>query len=156
MPEEVWSSDPSTALTRIAHALRRAVGGTSGPFYAAALIRAARAVPEKPTARNWADALAAGTNAIAELGGAKPGDRTMLDALRAAAEAFATVLAAGKSGTEAWGEAVEAARKGTDATAQMYPKLGRASYLGERAIGVPDAGATAVVVWMQALWPTKH
>jgi len=51
LPEEVWSSDPSTALTRIAHALRRAVGGTSGPFYAAALIRAARAVPEKPTAR---------------------------------------------------------------------------------------------------------
>jgi ATP-dependent dihydroxyacetone kinase len=155
LPEEVWSSDPSTALTRIAHALRRAVGGTSGPFYAAALIRAARSLPEKPTARDWSDALTAGTNAIAELGGAKPGDRTMLDALHAAAEAFTTALDAGRLGSEAWVVAVEAGRRGTDATARMYPKLGRASYLGERAIGVPDAGATAVVVWMQAIWPAK-
>jgi DAK2 domain len=70
--------------------------------------------------------------AVAELGGAKPGDRTMLDALCPAADSFAAALGAGKSGVEAWKDAVAAARRGAEATASMHPRLGRASYLGAR------------------------
>ncbi|TNV66698.1 DAK2 domain-containing protein, partial [Corallococcus exiguus] len=50
-----------------------------------------------------------------------------------------------------WAEATHAAEQGAEATASMSPRLGRASYLGERAKGVPDAGAVAVVIWMKAL-----
>ena len=156
LPEETWSLNPSAVLTRIADALRRAIAGSSGPFYATALLRAAQTLPQTPTARDWSVALSAGVGAVAELGGAKPSDRTMLDALHPAAEAFAAGLTVGTSASEAWAAAVEAAREGAAATANMYPKLGRASYLGERAIGVPDAGAAAVLIWMEAVWPVKQ
>ncbi|MBC9176105.1 DAK2 domain-containing protein, partial [Roseomonas ludipueritiae] len=49
--------------------------------------------------------------------------------------------------------AVRAAEAGAEATAAMRPRLGRASYLGDRAIGVPDAGAAAAVIWLRALSP---
>jgi ATP-dependent dihydroxyacetone kinase len=153
LPEVAWSLHPGVVLTRIADTLRRAIGGTSGPLYATALLRAAQTLPETPAALDWSAALAAGVNAIAELGGAKPGDRTMLDALHPAATAFAVGLGAGRSTTEAWGQAVAAAQEGAAATAQMFPRLGRASYLGQRAIGTLDAGAAAAAIWMQAVWP---
>jgi ATP-dependent dihydroxyacetone kinase len=153
LPEAAWASPPAVVLTRIADALRRAIAGSSGPFYATALLRAAQTLPEMPGGADWAAALTAGVDAIAELGGAKPGDRTMIDALRPAAIAFTAGLAAGRSATEAWTEAVAAAQEGVAATARMHPKLGRASYLGDRAIGTVDAGAAAVAIWMSAIWP---
>ena len=44
-----------------------------------------------------------------------------------------------------------AAREAANATADMRPKLGRASYLGDRALGNPDGGAVAVAIWMEAI-----
>ncbi|WP_342241070.1 dihydroxyacetone kinase family protein [Inquilinus sp. OTU3971] len=152
LPDAAWA-DPSRALAAVGDALRRAIGGSSGPFYATALLRASRRLAGEavPAPAAWAEAFTVAAQAIAELGGAKPGDRTMLDALHPATEAFAAAVASGKSPAEAWGVCVAAAAAGTDATARMLPRLGRASYLGERAIGVPDAGAAAVLVWLQAL-----
>jgi dihydroxyacetone kinase len=160
LPDTAWTSAPE-ALIQMGQALRRAIAGSSGPFYATALLRAARSLSAEPDAAepdaaepdaaDWARAFASGVDAIAELGGARPGDRTMLDALRPAAEAFAAALDAGQPPASAWQAAVQAAVDGTKATARMHPRLGRASYLGERALGVPDAGASAVSVWMQAI-----
>ncbi|WP_043334849.1 dihydroxyacetone kinase family protein [Belnapia moabensis] len=138
LPEGAWADSP-TALAALGEALRRALGGSSGPFYATGLLRAARAMQQ---GGDWPAAFRAGIVAIAELGGAKPGDRTMLDALAPAAEALE------QGGLAA---AAEAAEQGAAATAAMTPRLGRASYLGARAVGVPDAGAAAVAVWMRAL-----
>jgi dihydroxyacetone kinase len=78
-----------------------------------------------------------------DLGGAKPGDRTMVDALAPAVEAWK------KSGSFA--DAVKAADAGAKATSDMFPALGRASYLGKRAVGFPDGGATAVAIWLGAI-----
>ena len=142
LPAAAWA-DPPTALAAMGEALRRAIAGSSGPFYATALLRAARTLPAAPGPADWATAFAAGVAAIAELGGARPGDRTMLDALVPAAEAFAA------RGTLA--AAAAAAEAGVAATAAMSPRLGRASYLGDRVRGVPDAGAAAVAVWLRAL-----
>lgn len=155
LPDTAWA-DPSRALAAIGDALRRAIGGSSGPFYATALLRASRrlACDPAPAPAAWAEAFRVAVQSIAELGGAKAGDRTMLDALQPAAEAFSAGLAEGKSPEEAWAACVAAAAAGTDATARMLPRLGRASYLGERAIGVPDAGAAAALVWLQALTPS--
>lgn len=143
--------DPPTALGRIGDALRRAIGGSSGPFYATALTRAARHLPERPTATDWTKALRAAAEAVAELGGAKPGDRTMLDALMPAADAFEASLVKGEPAASALRAAADAAKAGAAATAAMRPRLGRASYLGDRVIGTPDGGATAVAIWLGAL-----
>jgi ATP-dependent dihydroxyacetone kinase len=145
-----WA-DPPTALTAIADGLRRAIGGSSGPFYATALTRAARNLPEMPSLQDWAASLRAAAQAIAELGGAKAGDRTMLDALLPAADAFEAGLARGEGAEMALGAAAAAAEAGAAATAAMHPRLGRASYLGERALGVVDGGARAVAIWLRAL-----
>jgi ATP-dependent dihydroxyacetone kinase len=152
LPASAWAS-PSIALTHLAHALRRAIAGSSGPFYATALLRAARRLSETetPTPADWAAAFSTAVTTISELGGAQVGDRTMVDALRPAADAFEAGLKQGSSPERAWTDALAAARAGRDATSKMQPRLGRASYLGDRAVGVPDAGASAVVCWLEAL-----
>lgn len=150
LPDSAWA-DPPTALTELGGALRRAIAGSSGPFYATALLRAARALPATPSPADWAAAFQAGVEAIAELGGAKPGDRTMLDALVPAAAAFAAAIGRKEAPMAALAAAVAAAEAGAAATAAMHPRLGRASYLGDRALGNPDAGASAVVVWLRGL-----
>jgi ATP-dependent dihydroxyacetone kinase len=150
LPDHAWAN-PAVALAAMGDAMRRAIGGSSGPFYATALLRAARRLGEAPDPADWAEAFAAAVASVGELGGAKPGDRTMLDALQPAADAFASAVQAGESPAAAWMAALRAAEAGTAATAAMRPRLGRAAYLGERVLGVPDAGASAVLVWMKAV-----
>ncbi|WP_441458841.1 dihydroxyacetone kinase family protein [Burkholderia thailandensis] len=146
---------PANLLAALGMALRRAIAGSSGPFYATALVRAGRRLADAsaPTARDWASAFRSGVDAIGDLGGAKPGDRTMLDALVPAVDAFEHALSAGGSASDAWAAAVRAAEAGAAKTAGMTPRAGRASYLGERAVGSPDGGAVAVACWMRALQP---
>lgn len=128
--------DAATQLHLLAGIFRREVGGSSGALYAMGLLKAAGAVGE-----GWPAALRAGVAGIAELGGAQAGDGTMMDALIPAAEAA-------DRGLEA---VVEAARTGAEATADMVARRGRASYLGERAVGHRDPGAVAVVLWLEAV-----
>jgi len=137
-------SGPSRLLADLGDALRRAIGGSSGPFYATALLRAAAELDgiAEPTSAQWLAAFSAAVASIGELGGAKPGDRTMLDALHPAVSAWHN---------SDFSAAAPAAEAGAAATAQMHPRLGRASYLGERALGTPDGGAVAVAIWLKAL-----
>lgn len=146
-------ADISGGLMEMANAMRKAIGGSSGPFYATGLMRASRHLAgiEKPTAQQMAEAFVAAVLAVSELGGAKPGDRTMIDALHPAAATFRDKLAAGASADDAWRSALAAGIAGAEATTSMKPRLGRASYLGERAMGHPDAGAVAVSIWLEAI-----
>ncbi len=147
LPEDAFAT-PSIFFAALGQALRRAIAGSSGPFYATALLRAARQLEGKdvPSAADWRDAFAHGVAAVREIGGAKPGDRTMVDALQPAVDALMV-----STGAPSWTSAVAAAEAGAERTAEMSPRLGRASYLGARAIGVPDGGAVAVAIWMQAV-----
>lgn len=154
VPDSAWAT-PASALAAMGDGLRRNIAGSSGPFYATALLRAAGrlASQPQPDARAWDEAFAVGIASVGEIGGAKPGDRTMLDALDPALSAWTAARKAGKSAAASWAEAVAAAEAGAAATAEMLPKLGRASYLGARALGSPDGGAVAITVWMKALAP---
>lgn len=105
----------------------------------------------RPPAEAWDAAFAAGVGAVGEIGGARSSDRTMVDALHPALEAWNAARRAGAAPAEALARAAEAAATGASATAEMTPRLGRASYLGARAIGTPDGGAAAVSVWLAAL-----
>lgn len=132
------TTDAAATLRALSATLRRALGGSSGPFYAVALLRASEALRERPGA--WGAAMRAGCDGIQALGGAVPGDRTMLDALDPAASALGSGL-----------DAAAAAEAGAAATASMVPRRGRSSYLGDRALGHADPGAQAVAVWLRAV-----
>ncbi len=145
--------DVAEGLMAMGNAMRRAIGGSSGPFYATGLMRASRHLAgiDAPTAAQMAEAFVAAVAAVSELGGAAPGDRTMIDALHPAAQTFRDRLAEGRPAGEAWKAAVAAGIAGAEATRGMKPRLGRASYLGERAVGHPDGGAVAVGIWLRAI-----
>ena len=134
------SDDPVAVLRGIAATLREAIGGTSGPLYATGLLHAAEHLAD---GGSWSTALQAAADGVSDLGGARAGDRTMLDALFPAAEALAS------SGS--LDDAVAAAREGAAGTETMAPRRGRSSYLGDRVNGHRDAGAEGVVVWLEAL-----
>ncbi|WP_226345837.1 dihydroxyacetone kinase family protein [Agilicoccus flavus] len=138
-----WRDDPlddsaPALLRRLSSIARRDVGGTSGPLYAILFLRAAEALDD---GRSWPDAFRAGVAGVRELGGAEPGDGTMVDALAPAAQAA----------DEGWDAVLEAARRGAESTREGTSSKGRASYVGDRAAGYEDPGATAVVLWLEAV-----
>ncbi|WP_432251560.1 dihydroxyacetone kinase subunit DhaL [Streptomyces sp. HNM1019] len=137
---------PGATLILAGRQLISKVGGASGPLYGTLLRRAGKALgdAEQITPQQLADALRAGVDAVAQLGGAAPGDKTMLDALLPAVEALG-----GDAGSFA--AASEAAEKGALATVPMLARKGRASYLGERSVGHQDPGATSSALIIGAL-----
>ncbi len=148
---------PADALRDISGALRRALGGTSGPLYAVFVLRIATSLAEaqdQGAALVWAAAFRAGCDGIQSLGGGKAGDRTMLDALLPAADAIEQAADRGEGVAAILRAAAEAAQAGVEATKAMRSRLGRSSYLGDRALGNPDPGAYAVAVWLGAVAAT--
>lgn len=141
---------PDRLLRQVSAVARRSIGGTSGPLYAVFLLRASESLAEldTPGVGDWGRALTAGQQGIQDLGGAQPGDRTMLDALAPAARVL--VEAADQPLGEALRAAAEAARAGAEATADMTPRRGRSSYAGDRVKGYLDPGAWAVYLWLNA------
>jgi dihydroxyacetone kinase len=75
----------------------------------------------------------------------------MLDALTPFATTFRMEIGQSHSMTQAFRAAVEAAETGAQATANMHPRRGRSSYLGNRVLGTPDPGAVAVSIWLRAV-----
>jgi ATP-dependent dihydroxyacetone kinase len=150
LPPEALGT-PHSALLSLSRTLRRAIGGSSGPFYAVGLSRAGRRLAgiAQPSPRDWLDAFAAAVEGVEELGGAKAGDRTMVDALRPALEALRQQVEAGQR--IELSAVAAAAGKGAEETANMAPRLGRASYMGARAVGSPDGGAVVAAHWLDAL-----
>ena len=141
----------SATFKALGHTLQRELGGSSGPFYGVLFLRCGSVLEVSGATglTQWAEALDQGCRAISELGGAKPGDRTMLDAL----DPFVKTLqknAGLKWSREAILVSVEAAELGVEATAHMKPRLGRSSYLGDRVLGYSDPGAKAVTIWLRA------
>lgn len=146
--------DAAAALQAIGGEFQKIVGGSSGPFYGVLLLRAGQSLQVKSaagTTERWARASLDACEAVAELGGAKSGDRTMLDALIPFATEFHTAIQRGMKISEALKSAARAAEAGAESTASMTPRRGRASYLGERVIGHPDPGAVAVSIWLRAI-----
>jgi dihydroxyacetone kinase-like protein len=131
------------ALDTAAQVFLDEVGGTSGPLIGLLLHAVSRALDGGVASDAWAQGVRDGLAAIQRVGEAEPGDRTMVDALVPAAEAL-------EAGDDA--EAVAAAAlAGARATAELRARRGRASYVGERAVGVPDPGAMGVALLFWAL-----
>jgi phosphoenolpyruvate---glycerone phosphotransferase subunit DhaL len=144
---------PGKLLILAGKTLVSTVGGASGPLWGSAFRRAGRALGDRPATDGvgLADALDAAAAAIAELGGAVPGDKTMLDAFTPAVGALRDYLDSGATLPAALEAAAEAAEEGMRATVPMQARKGRASYLGERSIGHQDPGATSTALVFRAL-----
>ncbi|WP_433790566.1 dihydroxyacetone kinase subunit DhaL [Actinoplanes sp. CA-252034] len=129
------------------------VGGASGPLYGSAFRALGKALPPGPavTLPDLAGALRAGLDAVTALGGAAPGDKTIVDAYRPAVAAFEEAVAGGAALPEAAAGAARAAGDGARATISLTARKGRASYLGERSAGHQDPGATSTWLIFQAL-----
>lgn len=140
---------PGAVLMLAGRQLVSTVGGASGPLYGTLLRRTGKALGDdaEVTPGQLAEALRAGVAAVAQLGGAKAGDKTMLDALEPA------VAALGDS-TRSFAAAREAAEQGASDTVPLQARKGRASYLGERSIGHQDPGATSSALLLAALAET--
>jgi triose/dihydroxyacetone kinase / FAD-AMP lyase (cyclizing) len=136
-------------LRELGHTLRRELGGSSGPLYAVLFFRSGNvlAASDPTEAALWIEALDEGCRAVSELGGAVPGDRTMLDAL----DPFVKSLREAERdlSRETLLSAVKKSERGADSTSEMKPRVGRSSYLGDRVLGHPDPGAKAVAIWLR-------
>jgi dihydroxyacetone kinase-like protein len=142
-------------VTRLALAMG-SVGGAIGPIYASGLLAVADALRESPTNQTLTvpQALAcaeAAESAISGLGHAKPGDKTILDALDPAVIALREAGAAGADLDDALDAAAMAAREGAASTATMIASAGRASRLGERSRGMADPGASSFALIVDAI-----
>jgi dihydroxyacetone kinase len=150
-------SSDEELVTRIALAMG-SVGGACGPIYASGLLAIATTMRGRPdgslTVAEMVDFAAAAEGAISALGHARPGDKTILDALDPVVRALHEAQASRQSVGDALIAASAAAREGTAATAGMIASAGRASRLGERSRGLADPGASSLALIIDALAST--
>ena len=147
--------DPAAPLgsmfKSVGMALVSTVGGSAGPLYGTFFMKfgAKLGEVEDVSLPTFANALAAGRDGVIARGKAAVGEKTMIDALTPAVEAFESHVDDGPlAAAEA---ALAAARQGRDATIPLVATKGRASYLGERSAGHQDPGATSTTYLFEAL-----
>ena len=156
------TDSPAAILEGAGRALIGTVGGASGALYGRGLGRAGAALlaagddhapglDDRPAEERGVIALGAAIDAIAALGRATTGEKTMLDALVPARAAFEAAVRAGSALSLAARRAAEAAEAGAEATIPLLATKGRASYLGERSIGHLDPGAVSSALLLRAL-----
>lgn len=143
-------ASPHDVLREAAEAFS-SVGGSIGPLWGTALLRAARAAEGHATldAPVLAAMLAAAVDGLQERGKSEPGDKTLLDVMQPSAVAFAAEAASGTDAALAAG--LRAARVGLEQSAALPARRGRARRLVERSVGATDPGAaSACLAWETA------
>lgn len=155
----VKQADAVSEQAGVAWVLRRAgqawaeyAGGTSGVLWGAALEAFGTSLTDDAESYADADVVTAWrsfADAIVQLGGAKLGDKTLLDALLPFVETLENRQGDGL--VTAWAAAAEVAEKQAKATAELRPQVGRARPLAEKSVGTPDAGATSMAMLLVEL-----
>lgn len=143
---------PGAVFKLAAMTLMSKVGGAAGPLYGTAYLRAATAVGDAVTLDSamLATALEAARDGVVARGKAAVGDKTMIDAWTPAVDAAARAAADGAEPAAVLAAAAEAAEAGAVSTDPLVAHKGRASYLGERAIGHRDPGAVSSAMILRA------
>ena len=146
-------ADIGTVLKKTGMVLLSKVGGASGPLYGTAYMKAAKAAAGKSelTVQDGKDIFEAVIGGIKLRGKAERGEKTMLDAIIPAYEAYCAAMDQGKSLAECLDAMCEAAKDGAEFTKTIRATKGRASYLGDRSIGHQDPGATSSLLTIEAI-----
>lgn len=143
----------ATSFDTLGTILMTEIGGSMGPLYGVMFTEFAEKLEgvDAIDSATYSRMLHAGLEGIQSIGSAKVGDKTLLDTLVPAIEAFDASNASGKSFAEALDTLVAAAEVGRDSTINLVAKIGRASRLGDRSLGVLDAGATSCAIILKEL-----
>lgn len=144
-------ADLGTLAKTVGMTLISTVGGASGPLYGTFFLRLATSFGDRSDAdaASLGAALRAGLEGLVQRGKAEPDDKTMVDAIGPAIDAFDAAADDGIG--PALDAAADAAAAGRDRVTPLVARKGRASYLGERSAGHADPGATSVTIMLEAL-----
>lgn len=144
----------SSLFNAIGDSWAEKAGGTSGVLWGAALGSAGKNLDDNAVALSASQIIHLfneGLKTIQELGKARLGDKTMLDAMQPFCETLSNEYQKGLDLKSAWSIASEVAEKAAKETASLTPKIGRARPLAERSLGHPDAGAISFAMMVQAV-----
>lgn len=147
------NSLPYEIFRDVAMMLMSEVGGSSGPLFGSFFVKMAMKFRnlESVSPELFGEAFSDGVNGVISLGKASPGDKTMLDALVPACEAFKSALLKESNMVYALTEAHKAAKQGAEDTVPLIAKRGRASFLGEKTKGHKDPGAASSALMIEAM-----
>lgn len=143
---------PSDVFKLAATTLISTVGGASGPLFGTAYLKASGAIAGRADldAGALVDLLTAARDGVVLRGKAAVGDKTMIDAWTPAVDAAARAAGEGADEKAVLEAAAVAASDGAEATEPLVAHKGRASYLGERAVGHRDPGAQSSSLILRA------
>ena len=141
------------AFEQLSKALMEDIGGSMGPLYGQFFLGFVNTLEpyEKMDAALFADALAAAVANVQGMGNAQVGDKTLIDSMVPARDAFRAALESGADFGACLAAMSEAAEKGKDSTKNLQARIGRSARLGPRSIGVLDAGATSCCLILQSI-----
>jgi dihydroxyacetone kinase-like protein len=143
--DELSAQSLNDALRTMGMTCMSTIGGSSGPVFGTLMVTLAKELPDPPTSAALAAAVDTGIKALTRLGKAEVGQKTLLDVLAPVQQ----VLALG--GDDLVARVRQCAFDSADATAQMDAIKGRASFLGERALGHVDPGSRSVALIIGAI-----
>lgn len=142
---ELGGQNLNDALRTMGMLCMSTIGGSSGPVFGTLMVTLGKELPSPPTAPGLAVALRAAIVALTRLGKAEVGQKTLLDVL----DPVQKTLAAG--GSDLVARVRQCAFDAADATAQMDATRGRASFLGDRALGHTDPGSRSMALIIGAI-----
>lgn len=148
--------DITHSMKTLARILLMEIGGSMGPLYGKFFKEFALSIEGKNEIgkEEFRAALEAVLKGIQSMSPARKGDKTLMDTLVPAVEAYRKALASGKTFADSLDEMIVAAEAGKDATKDMTARIGRASRLGERSRGVHDAGAVSCFLILKSMTET--
>ena len=153
LQENMEAGDIGKTLMKGGMKMSSLVPSTMGTLMSSGIMEGGKALKGKDAMgpRELADCLTAFAAGVQKRGKCQPGDRTILDALEAGAQAAAKAAEEGGDLSAVLAAACEGAAQGVEATKDMVPKFGKAAVFAAKAKGVPDQGAMAGLYMLQGL-----
>ena len=158
--DKIKSEDPSNIsdlLKTTGKTLIVTIGGVAGPIFGTLFAEMGKIIDsakESVVLQDLYMMFSNSLNKIMALGGAKPGEKTMVDALYPAVESLKESAEKNLSIKDSFGNMSRAAKKGAESTKDLVATKGRSRYLGERSIGYEDAGANSIYFILNAIYKT--
>jgi dihydroxyacetone kinase-like protein len=150
--EDMDDASPADAVKTVGTALISEVGGASGPLYGGSIMKASAALAEGLTEEATIEFAETYLETVQDRGDARPGDKTMVDALVPAVHTYRKSIEEDDlPPLTALSKAVDAAERGVNYTVPLRARKGRASYLGWRSVGHQDPGATSTLYILEEL-----
>ncbi|WP_298460978.1 dihydroxyacetone kinase subunit DhaL [uncultured Cellulomonas sp.] len=146
-------TDAGTFLKRVGMIISSRIGGTSGPIWGTAFLRAGATAgaTQGVSGERVVAMLRSAAEGIKARGQSDVGDKTLLDALVPLTDRLEQELTSGADAAAALAAAATTAREAAEATSRLVARRGRASYTGERSRGSVDAGAMALAVIIEQI-----